>query len=92
MVGWVGHHLFLFEPTAYQLAAWTTDIGSILDLYSDGQQLFVLCEGGDVKIVSFVSLGTCVQWLVKLELHEQAVQVGELCLITMVTILERALS
>ena len=78
MVGWVSNYLFLFEPASYHLAAWTNALGSILDLYCDGRQLFVLCEGVGcvgVSVVSFVSLETCVQWLVKLELTEQAVKV-----------------
>ncbi len=75
MVGWVNKDLFLFEPGAYRLAAWTTDLGPILDLYCDGHQLFVLCEGGGVRVVSFVSMETCIQWLVRLELQEQATQV-----------------
>lgn len=78
MVCWTDNKLFLFEPASYNLAAWTSDLAVILDVYLDGRQLFVLSErvgGVSVSVLSFVSLETCVHWLVEYGLLMQASQV-----------------
>ena len=76
MVGVADHTLFLFNPASYKLAARSCDLGNIMNLYCDGQQLFVVCDGGRVvRVVDFLDVGTCVCELVKQKLLEQAVLV-----------------
>lgn len=76
MLGVADHTLFLFNPASYKLAASSCDLGAVLDLYCDGQQLFVVCgDGRTVRVVDFMDIGTCVCELVKQDLFEQAVLV-----------------
>ena len=76
MVGVADHTLFLFNPASYKLAARSCDLGMIVNLYCDGQQLFSVCEGGRVvRVVDFMDVGTCVCELVKQGLSQQAILV-----------------
>ena len=80
MVGVADHTLFLFNPASYKLAARSCDLGTVVNLYCDGQQLFVVCEGERaVRVVDFMDVGTCVCELVKQNLFEQAVLVRTRC-------------
>ena len=76
MVGVADHTLFLFNPASYKLSAWSCDLGTVQDVYCDGQQLFAVCGAGrSVMVLDFMDLGTCVCELVKQSLLDQAVMV-----------------
>ncbi len=79
MVSSLENQLFVFDPASCKLATWTDDLQGITDVFSDGRQLFVLCEGGRRAVeLSALPVGSCLKELVRFGELQQAQEVNSI--------------
>lgn len=90
-MSWDEAGLFLWQPTSWQLTAWTADLPGIVGAtceggrsdsvaceggLSDGVTVSVLVEGGrKVVVVTVATLGRCIEYLVQERLLDQTTKV-----------------